>query len=72
MKPEKVKKIVNTINDYFDRVESGKYVSLPINYITDKIDWLWKFRHITYEQMSQLTSRATYIIENYGDELFYD
>lgn len=33
-----------------------------IEEITDRIDWCWKFRHITEEQMTELADRACKIL----------
>lgn len=37
-----------------------------IDWIADRIDWCWKFRHITKEQMEELADRVVKIID--GDE----
>lgn len=57
---------IKRINQALDAMEAGKYAGLKISWITDRIVWLWKFKHITREQMEQLADRTTYIIDNYG------
>lgn len=39
------------------------YHLLAIEQITDKIDWCWKFRKITEEQMEELAGRVVKILE---------
>lgn len=34
-----------------------------IEWITDRIDWCWKFRHITKEQMEELADRSCKILD---------
>jgi len=34
-----------------------------IDWITDRIDWCWKFRHITKEQMEELADRVCRILD---------
>ena len=48
-----------------DWIEQGRYVDKPISWATDQIAWLWKFRHISEEKMTELTTKATYIINTY-------
>ena len=59
-------KDIKRINKALDAMEQGRYAGLKLGWITERIDWLWKFRHITREQMEKLADRTTYIIENYG------
>lgn len=33
-----------------------------MDWITDRIDWCWKFRHITKEQMEELADRACKVL----------
>lgn len=39
------------------------YHTKSIDWICDRIDWCWKFRYITREQMESLADRATNIIK---------
>ncbi len=34
-----------------------------IEWIADRIDWCWKFRHITKEQMEELADRVCKILD---------
>ena len=34
-----------------------------ISWICDRIDWCWKFRHITKEQMEELADRCCNVLE---------
>lgn len=35
-----------------------------IDWICNRIDWCWKFRHITHDQMSELADRIIAIMDN--------
>lgn len=35
----------------------------PMDWITDRICWCWKFKHITKDQMEELADRATAVFE---------
>lgn len=39
------------------------YHLYSIDQITDKIDWCWKFRKITEEQLEELADRVVKILE---------
>ena len=58
---KKIKKIENTLN----RMGNGLYTGVSIGYITNQIAWLWKYRYISYEEMTELTAYARYIISTY-------
>ena len=34
-----------------------------IDWICDRIDWCWRFRHITKEQMEELADRACEVLK---------
>ena len=34
-----------------------------MEWVADRIDWCWKFRKITREQMEELADRATWVFE---------
>ena len=36
----------------------------PMSWITNRIDWCWKFRKITREQMESLCARAILVFES--------
>lgn len=40
------------------------YHTLSIDWICDRIDWCWKFRHITEKQMNELADRACAVLES--------
>ena len=35
-----------------------------ISWICDRIDWCWKFKHITREQMEELVDRVCKVLES--------
>lgn len=44
--------------DYsINRYENGLYPVHDIDWICSRIDWCWKFRHITETQMNELADR---------------
>ena len=55
---------IQKVNDSITRLEHGKYCDVDINWITTQIDWLYKFRHIDYEQMSEFAERITNVIKD--------
>lgn len=55
MTPERVQQLL-------DRMCMGKYTGFTIGQITDRIAWLWKWRKISYEQMTKMTAQARYIL----------
>ena len=65
MKKETAKRKVKFIEDNLNRMENGLYTGLSIGQITDTIAWLWKFRHIDYNELTRLTAKARYIISTY-------
>lgn len=68
MKPDAIKKKVARIDSILDRIERGMYVGESIGNVTDQIAWLWKFRHISYEEMTRLTAKARYVISTFKPE----
>ncbi len=54
------KEIDNALQCYED---NKPYHTKSIEWITDRIDWCWKFRHITKEQMEELADRACKILD---------
>lgn len=60
-----MKSKVGQIDNYLDRMEQGLYTGVSIGYVTDQIAWLWKWRKISYEEMSRLTAKARYVISTY-------
>ena len=57
--------------DYYDEInkvvieyEEGKsWHTKDINWAADRIDWAWKWRKITQEQMEELADRVSAIFE---------
>lgn len=54
------KQIDNALRSY---EEYKPYHQYSIDWITDRIDWCWKFRKITEDQMEELANRAIEIME---------
>ena len=44
--------------------EQGKYAQHEISWITDRISWCYKFKHISHIQMSSLCDRAIAVMNN--------
>ena len=57
----------NLLIDTIERYENFKYVpnTLSISWCCDSIDWLWKWRKITKQEMESLCDRMILIIEMY-------
>lgn len=59
------------MKDYYVEIDTAlksyeefkPYHTKHIEWITDRIDWCWKFRHITREQMEELADRACKILD---------
>lgn len=60
-----VEKKVKRVCDTLDRMEKGVYAGATIGWVTDQIAWLWKWRYISYEEMTRLTARARFVISTY-------
>ncbi len=67
MKSKKTK----TKKDYYGRINEAllsyetfkPYHPLSIDWICDRIDWCWKFRHITEQQMNELCDRIVAVMD---------
>lgn len=67
----KEKVLMNKQKDYYKELDNAlkyyeerrSYISLTIDQITNKIDWCWKFRKITEEQMEELANRVVMVLE---------
>lgn len=62
MKKQKInyyEQINNAIKSYEDCKPYHKY---SIEWITDRIDWCWKFRKISSEQLTELSNRIINIM----------
>lgn len=64
MKQDTVKKKVEKIENSLNRMEQGLYTDVSISWITDQIAWLWKFRHISHDDMVKLTNHAISVMNN--------
>lgn len=62
VKKNTIDRKVKRIEDALTRMENGMYSGVRIGWITDTIVWLWKYRYISYEQLTDLTARARYVI----------
>lgn len=62
VKKETILKKIKRVEDALTRMENGMYPGVSIGWITDTIAWLWKFRYISYDKLTDLTARARYVI----------
>ena len=66
----KVRDYYKEINDVLVEYENYKpWHTRNIDWACDRIEWCWKWKKITREQMEELTDRAIAI---YGENLFVD
>lgn len=65
MKPETVKREIERIENDLSHIERGLYPSYSarIEKISDKIVWLWKYRHIDEKTMHRLCDRVIEVNE---------
>jgi len=54
---------IDELKDSLNRLENFKPTRHPIEWCTARIDWLWKFRHITEEEMAELCDQAIRILD---------
>ena len=47
----------NQIDRAIRQYEEGKYAEHPIGWITDRIEWCFRFKHITDSQKNELIAR---------------
>lgn len=58
------------MKDYYKEIDQAlksfedykPYHIKSIDWICDRIDWCWKFRHITEKQMNELADRAILVM----------
>lgn len=64
MKPETVKREIERIENDLSHIERGLYpnYSARIEKISDKIVWLWKYRHIDEKTMNRLCDRVIEVL----------
>lgn len=66
----KVRDYYKEIDDVLIEYENYKpWHTRNIDWACDRIEWCWKWKKITREQMEELTNRAIAI---YGENLFTD
>ena len=58
-----VNKKVNRLEKALDRLEKNQYSELSLDYISNQISWLWKFRYITHDKMEELADRVINLYE---------
>ena len=59
--------------DYYEEInkalleyeEFKPYTRHSIDWITDRIDWCWKFRKITEQQTNELADRVITLLESF-------
>ena len=51
------------INTHLTRLEQGKYAMHTIDWCIGRIDWAWKWRKITKEQMDELAGRCCALLD---------
>ncbi len=52
------------IDTIIKRWEKTEYNPVSPEWVTERISWCWKFRHITEKQMIELCDRMIYLYEN--------
>ena len=55
--------MVSFIEDRLDRIERGVYCDTDIFSLADKIDWLYRWKHISKEKAHELADRVSRICE---------
>lgn len=68
IKQSTIERKIQKIEDTLTKMEQGKYTGLSIDYITDQIDWLWKFRYINEEILDNLCTHAVNVMKGMGYE----
>lgn len=61
----KSNKRYNILLDTIEKYENFKYVTLSIGWCCDSIEWLWKWRKISEEEMHSLCDRMIAIMQMY-------
>ena len=55
---------IRMVYDFCDRAENGWYNPFLLSDITDTIEWLYRFKHISREEMSGMADRVVNIMKN--------
>ena len=63
--------INKAIRQYEDCEDYRPYKQYSIDWICNRIDWCWKFRKITKQQMNQFCDRVCEIMELYQGFNFF-
>lgn len=59
-----MKDFYEEINRSLVSIEKGHYSQRSLDWCADRVDWCWKWRKITYEQMIELANRVSSCYEN--------
>ena len=59
----KKKSWYNKISDAIKRYEDYSYPTKPISWITEHIDWCWRFRKISASEKNELVDRIIYVMD---------
>ena len=62
-----MKNYYNKLSYAISRLENGLYPTMTIERISDKIEWCWKFRHITERQLEELCDRMVSVNKMLSD-----
>lgn len=54
---------IKELHDALDRIENGKPAIHSLDWCINRIDWLWRFRHISEKEKDQLCDQAIRILE---------
>ena len=54
------------INKVLTRLEAGQYAVANIHWCTDRVDWAWRWRKITKDEMEELASRCIALLDRGG------
>lgn len=63
---------MKTAKDYYGQIdkelrsyeENKPYHELGIDWVCSRIDWCWRFKKITEQQMNELADRAIKVLNN--------
>lgn len=64
VKKKAVRDYYKEIDEEIKQYELYKPCRKGIDWITDRIDWCWKFRHITENQLEELVDRICNVMED--------
>ena len=58
MKQSTIQKRIHAIETTLDRAIDGQYTSRDLHDVTSYIEWLYRYKHISYNTMSRLCDKA--------------